>query len=147
MYSLPAFIILVAVSAPTMHGIPSSRLTIAAWAVTPPLSVTIALASFIYGTKSGFVIVVTSMSPFLTDFAASSGVKTILATPNPISLLPAAMPFTTTFISESLFGTATSSSSFSFVLQTVSGLDCTMKTFFGNAKSLSIAHSISWGLP
>ena len=49
-YPWLVFINLVAFSAPTMQGMPNSRLTIAAWQVTPPLSVTIAPAIFIKGT-------------------------------------------------------------------------------------------------
>ena len=46
-----------------MHGTPSSRLTIAAWQVVPPLSVTSAPARRITGTQSGFVIGATRISP------------------------------------------------------------------------------------
>ena len=48
---------------PTMQGTPSSRLTIAAWQVLPPLFVTIAPAIFMIGSQSGSVMSVTSTSP------------------------------------------------------------------------------------
>ncbi len=71
------------------------------------------------------------MSPFFISFEASSGVKTILATPAPMLRLPAAIPFATTFISTGRSGNtgllrASAGGSFFFKLQTVSGLDCTM---------------------
>ena len=58
---------------PTMQGIPSSRLTIEAWQVIPPASVTMALAFFMAGTQSGAVMVVTRISPSLNSaiFAGS----------------------------------------------------------------------------
>ena len=49
----------VAGRAPTMHGMPSSRDTIAACEVMPPASVTIAAARRMIGTQSGEVMVVT----------------------------------------------------------------------------------------
>ncbi len=64
-----------------------------------------------------------------------------------MSRLPAAIPFTTTFISTGRSGNAgglgASAGSFSFKLQTVSGRDCTMKMFLGKGESRSIAHSMS----
>ena len=56
-----------AVRDPTTAGVPSSRETIAAWQVIPPSSVTIALTLRMAGTMSGFVILVTRMSPSLTS--------------------------------------------------------------------------------
>ncbi len=53
----------VAVRVPTTHGMPSSRLTIAAWQVVPPLSVTTPAARRMVGTQSGEVIAATSTSP------------------------------------------------------------------------------------
>ena len=53
----------VASCAPTMHGSPSSRATIAACDVMPPASVTIAAARRMIGTQSGDVMCVTSISP------------------------------------------------------------------------------------
>ena len=50
-------------SVPTTHGTPSSRLTIAAWHVRPPRSVTMAAARFITGSQSGSVMAATSTSP------------------------------------------------------------------------------------
>ena len=47
----------------TIAGMPSSRLTMAAWHVRPPRSVTTAAARFITGSQSGSVISVTSTSP------------------------------------------------------------------------------------
>ena len=44
---------------PTIAGRPSSRLTMAAWEVRPPWSVTMAAARFMIGTQSGSVIPVT----------------------------------------------------------------------------------------
>ena len=46
-----------------MAGTPSSRLTMAAWDVRPPWSVTIALARFMIGTQSGSVVPVTRIAP------------------------------------------------------------------------------------
>ncbi|MEM2881548.1 MAG: hypothetical protein QXO54_02800 [Candidatus Methanomethylicaceae archaeon] len=59
----PVCITDVAFTAPTIHGMPSSRLTMAAWHVIPPLLVTIALAFLIAGAQSGDVIWVTNISP------------------------------------------------------------------------------------
>ena len=53
----------VPVPVPTIAGMPSSRLTMAAWQVRPPRSVTTAAARFITGSQSGSVISVTSTSP------------------------------------------------------------------------------------
>ncbi len=61
--SAPSGIVDVPVPVPTTAGRPSSRLTIAAWAVRPPRSVTIAAARFMMGSQSGSVISVTSTSP------------------------------------------------------------------------------------
>ena len=69
---------------PTIQGIPSSRLTIDAWQVIPPASVTIAFAFFIAGTQSGAVIAVTRISPSLNS-SISSGLMITWA-------LPAALP-------------------------------------------------------
>ncbi|MMZ71823.1 hypothetical protein D1872_354490 [compost metagenome] len=44
--TMPSLSVLVAFPVPTTAGIPSSLATIAAWAVRPPSSVTMALASF-----------------------------------------------------------------------------------------------------
>ena len=57
--------LLVAPSAPTTAGTPSSRATIAAWQVRPPRLVTIAAAVFITGSQSGVVVSATSTSPGL----------------------------------------------------------------------------------
>ena len=53
----------VASRAPTMQGIRSSRLTIAAWQVMPPESVTMPAARRMVGTQSGEVIGATKTSP------------------------------------------------------------------------------------
>ena len=53
----------VAFSAPTTAGTPSSRATMAAWQVRPPWSVTMAPAVFITGSQSGLVELATSTSP------------------------------------------------------------------------------------
>jgi len=63
--SSPSFRMFSASCAPTIAGIPISRETIAACAVTPPSVVRIAAAFCIETTMSGFVIVVTRMSPCL----------------------------------------------------------------------------------
>ena len=52
-----------AVRAPTMHGTFSSRATMAAWQVIPPVSVTSAEARRMVGSQSGLVILATSTSP------------------------------------------------------------------------------------
>ena len=52
-----------ALPVPTTAGTPSSRLTIAAWLVGPPWSVTMPAARFMIGTQSGSVISVTRMAP------------------------------------------------------------------------------------
>jgi len=57
--------IFVAIFVPTMQGICSSLLIIAAWLVIPPMSVTTAEAIFMSGTKSGVVSLVISTSPLL----------------------------------------------------------------------------------
>ena len=48
---------------PTTHGTRSSRLTIAAWQVMPPPSVTSAAARRMAGTQSGVVMRATRISP------------------------------------------------------------------------------------
>ena len=53
----------VAVIAPTTHGTPISRATIAAWQVMPPRSVTSAAAFRMAGNQSGSVISATKISP------------------------------------------------------------------------------------
>ena len=53
----------VALPVPTTAGMPSSRLTMAAWLVGPPWSVTMPAARFMMGTQSGSVISVTRMAP------------------------------------------------------------------------------------
>jgi hypothetical protein len=53
----------VALPVPTMAGRPSSRLTMAAWLVRPPWSVTMAAARFMIGTQSGSVLPVTRIAP------------------------------------------------------------------------------------
>ena len=60
---MPSWSTDVARRVPTMHGTPSSRLTIAAWQVMPPLSVTSAPARRMTGTQSGLVIGATRISP------------------------------------------------------------------------------------
>ena len=62
--SSPSFKMSSASCAPTIAGIPISRETIAACEVAPPSDVRIAAAFCIVTTMSGFVIVVTRMSPF-----------------------------------------------------------------------------------
>ena len=57
---------MVAVFVPTTAGVPSSLLTIAAWQVIPPSSVTMAATFRIAGTMSGLVIRVTRISPSFT---------------------------------------------------------------------------------
>ena len=53
----------VALPVPTTAGTPSSLLTMAAWLVGPPWSVTIPAARCMMGTQSGSVISVTRMEP------------------------------------------------------------------------------------
>src|SRR4030065_2621997 len=89
---LPVFKTLVALSAPTIQGIPSSRETMAAWHVLPPCSVTIALACFIMLVQSGSVISVTRTSPGL-KFLIWLMLGTSLAFPEVI-LEPIASPST-----------------------------------------------------
>jgi len=55
----PSFSTCVAIFVHITHGFPSSRAIIAAWQVIPQVSVTIAIAFFIAGTKSGAVYAVT----------------------------------------------------------------------------------------
>jgi hypothetical protein len=50
-------------SVPITQGMPSSRLTIAAWQVRPPRSVTMAAAVLRIGSQSGSVMPVTSTEP------------------------------------------------------------------------------------
>ncbi len=68
--SSPSLITFDATFVPTIAGVLSSRLTIAAWQVRPPKSVTMPAAFFIIGTQSGSVILVTRISPSFT-FAIS----------------------------------------------------------------------------
>jgi len=62
----PFFSTCVPVLVPTTAGVPSSLLTIAAWQVMPPSSVTMAATFRMAGTISGLVIWVTMMSPSFT---------------------------------------------------------------------------------
>ena len=66
MITWPFLRVVVAFSVPTTQGMPSSRLTMAAWAVLPPRLVTMATARFMAGTKSGVVISATRTSPVFT---------------------------------------------------------------------------------
>ena len=59
----PVLSAVVALSAPTTAGMPSSRATMAAWQVRPPRLVTTAPAVFITGSQSGVVVSATSTSP------------------------------------------------------------------------------------
>ena len=72
----------VALTEPTMAGIPSSRAIIAAWHVRPPRLVTNALARFITGSQLGSVISATNTSPTCTK-CMSAGSKTIRTGPTP----------------------------------------------------------------
>ena len=72
----------VASPVPTTHGMPSSRETIAAWQVIPPLSVTIAAERRISGTQSGEVMCVTSTSP-LARLPESASVVRMRTAPLP----------------------------------------------------------------
>ena len=81
---------MVPVNVPTIQGIPSSLLTIAAWQTLEPSSVIIAEAIRIAGSQSGSVILVTKTSPFLNSESFNTS-ETILTFPCPI-LLPIAIP-------------------------------------------------------
>ncbi len=134
--SMFSLIALVPSPVPTTHGIPSSREMIAAWQVTPPSSVTIALALFIAGTISGVVIVVTIMSP--SSILSSSWIFLIIFTvPEPVPGL-APNPFLITFMSSTSLVSTFGVSSPSVVI----GLDCNI-----NKLPFSIAHSVSCGFP
>jgi len=92
--SLPVSSTSVALPAPTTAGIPSSRLTIAAWQVLPPLFVTIAAAVFITGSQSGVVVSATRISPGLKEGRSEiSGIT--CAFPDAI-LSPTLLPITRT---------------------------------------------------
>ncbi len=80
----------VASPVPTTAGIPSSRLTIAAWQVRPPWSVTIPDTISMIGPHAGSVISVTRMSPALTR-SASSGLESRTTRPAAIAE-PTLMP-------------------------------------------------------
>ena len=116
---------------PTTQGMPSSRLTIAACAVLPPRSVTIAAARFIAGTKSGVVISATRTSPcFTLSIWEASG--TIFTAPEAMPGLAGAPDRSTGCVIS-----ATVSAS-AFIV--VTGRVWTIKI-----SSPSIAHSKSWG--
>ena len=93
----PVLIFLVAFPEPTIAGMPSSRETIAACEVLPPLSVTIAAAIFIIGSQSGSVISVIKTSPCL-NLPISLTLKITRAFPIAI-LLPTEAPRTRTILS------------------------------------------------
>ena len=90
----PAGSLRVASPVPTIAGTFSSRLTMAAWLVGPPLSVTIPAALRISGTQSGSVRSVTSIPPSGKP-AASAGVATRQTGPLAIAL-PTLAPSTST---------------------------------------------------
>ena len=69
-----------ALPVPTTAGTPSSRLTIAAWLVGPPWSVTMPAARFMIGTQSGSVISVTRMAPS-RKFSMSAALRITHAVP------------------------------------------------------------------
>ena len=115
--SSPSFRTSSASCAPTTAGIPISRETIAACAVTPPSDVTIAEAFCIVTTMSGFVIVVTRMSPCLI-FPRSSIEWIIFTTPD-ATPGEAAIPWVISCPS-------ISASSFEFSFSVVIGLVCKM---------------------
>ena len=62
---VPVFSFSVACVAPTTAGMPSSRATMAAWQVRPPLSVMMPAAIFMTGSQSGLVAGATRISPGL----------------------------------------------------------------------------------
>ncbi len=63
--SVPVLSFSVAWVAPTTAGMPSSRATMAAWQVRPPLSVITPAAIFMTGSQSGLVAGATRISPGL----------------------------------------------------------------------------------
>ncbi len=81
-----------ALPVPTTAGTPSSRLTIAAWLVGPPWSVTIPAARFMMGTQSGSVISVTRMAPS-RNFSMSAALRITHVVPCAIES-PIAAPVT-----------------------------------------------------
>ncbi len=127
----------VASPAPTIAGMPSSRLTIAAWAVRPPWSVTTAAARAMIGPQSGSVTGATSTSPS-SNASASDGWCRTRTVPVAIAS-PTASPVTR----------ASDRSRSSYVRSppsrrdcTVSGRACTMKS---SPLPASLAHSTSMG--
>ena len=129
-----------ALPVPTTAGTPSSRLTIAAWLVGPPWSVTIPAARFMMGTQSGSVISVTRMAPS-RNVAMSAAVRMTQAVPCAIES-PMADP---------VASTGPCSSRWWMVKcgpvrrdWTVSGRAWTMKS---SPVSPSRAHSMSMGRP
>ena len=114
---------------------PSSRETIAAWQVIPPVSVTTAPARRSSGTQSGVVVGATRISP--SPMLAPAGSMTIRAGP---SARPGAAPSPRRRSSPAASGPASCGASSPSV---VTGRDCSIQIFL----SASIAHSVSWGEP
>ena len=104
----------------------------AAWAVRPPRSVTMAAARFIAGTKSGVVISATRTSPWRT-MSISEALTTTLAGPAATPGLAAAPLRSTGAVSAS-----PSSSTPPRSVSTVTARDWTM-----NSSPFSSAHSMS----
>ena len=78
----PSRKISVALTEPTMAGMPNSRAIIAAWQVRPPRLVTKAEARFITGSQFGSVMSATNTSPGCTK-CISAGSSTIRTGPVP----------------------------------------------------------------
>ena len=79
---------------PITAGTPSSRLTIAAWLLRPPWSVTIAAAFFMTGTQSGLVADATRISPAWKE-PASAALRSRRTVPRAM-VLPMARPSAST---------------------------------------------------
>ena len=131
----------VASPVPMTAGTPNSRLTMAAWLVGPPWSVTMPAALRMIGTQSGSVLSVTRIAPS-TKFAMSSVLRMMHAGPQAIAS-PTAAPVAIAL------GALTASRQFFIAVAdrapcTVSGRACTMKSL---PLSPSFAHSMSMGQP
>ena len=132
----------VALTEPTIAGIPSSRAIIAAWQVRPPRLVTKALARFMTGSQLGSVMSATNTSPTCTK-CMSAGSNTIRTGPTP-TFCVTARP-TTKGVALCLFSLKVSVTLFNDSCDlTVSGRACKMYSLLSRP---FFPHSISIGQP
>ena len=130
---------------PTTAGTPSSRATIAAWQVTPPVSVTRAAALRTAGIQSGLVSGATSTSPLSRRLPSAGEWRTRtrpVARPG-----DAARPRRTGAVADSAAGCSTSSGALLVGPMSASDRVVIGRVWTRNSWPPEITHSRSWGRP